>query len=105
MKAVLSPPAVFQSLEGDRVRPGRHVERRRWSIWYDVPEGVKVPTYDAVDQDPEVLPRRLVVAPLGGGEGQDVGAGRPVGDGLAHRAGRLEEGDLGALAAPPGCPR
>ena len=42
-------------------------------------------------------PRRLVVAPLGGVEGQHVGAGGPAGDGLADRAGGLEEGDLRAL--------
>ena len=52
---------------------------------------------DAVDQNLEVLLRRLDVAPLGRLEGELVGAGGQAGDDLAERAGLLEEGDLGPL--------
>src|SRR5439155_1443857 len=55
--------------------------------------------HDAVDQHVEALPGRLVPAALSGVEGQDVGAGRPVADGLAERAGPLEEGDLRTLGS------
>ena len=40
-----------------------------------------------------------MVAPLGGVEGEHVGAGRPAGDGLADRAGVLEEGHLAPWGA------
>ena len=97
MKAVLSPPALSKSLERDRVRPGRDGEHGGGVALVRGPGGGEGADDDAVDQHPEVLPRRLVVAPLGGVEGQHVGAGGPAGDGLAERAGALEEGDLRAL--------
>ena len=90
---------AVQALERDRVRPGGDGERGGGSkSGTTCPRGEGA-DHDAVDQHLEVLLGRLVVAALGGVEGEHVGAGGPAGDGLAERAGPLEEGDLCALGA------
>ena len=88
-----------QPLERDRVRPGGDGERGRWSSdWYDVPEGVKVPTTMPSTRTWKSCRDAWPVAPLGRGEGQHVGAGGPAGDGLAERA----RASGGRRPAPPG---
>ena len=83
-----------QALERNRVRPGRDGERGGDVALVRRARRREGPHHGAVDQHLEILLRRLEVAALGGVEGDHVGAGRPAGDGLAERAGLLEEGDL-----------
>ena len=62
-----------------------------------MPDGREGADDDAVDQDREVLLRRLVVAALRRGEGDRVGAGGQPATAWLNGAGRLEEGDLRPL--------
>ena len=87
-------PGTIQSLEGNRMRPGGDVEYGGGQTLVRSSGGGEGADHDAVNQHPEVLSAAPIVAALGGVEGQDVRAGRPVADGLAERAGLLEEGDL-----------
>ena len=86
-----------QALERDRVSPGGDGERGGGVALVRRARGGEGAHRDPVDQDLEVLHARPGVAALGGVEGQYVGARGPAADGLAERAGPLEEGDLHAL--------
>ena len=79
------------------MRPGGDGERGGGVALVRRARGCEGAHHRAVDQHLEVLLRRLVVAALGGVEGEHVGAGGPAADALAERAGLLEEGDLEPL--------
>src|SRR4051794_41500293 len=79
------------------MRPGGNVEYGGGQTLVRSSGGGEGADHDAVTQHPEVLSAAPIVAALGGAKGQYIGAGRPVADGLAERAGTLEEGDLRTL--------
>ena len=62
------------------MRPGRDGERGGGVALVRRARGREGAHHGAVDQHLEVLLRRLVVAALGGVEGEHVGAGGPAGD-------------------------
>src|SRR5438046_2372424 len=85
-------PGAIQALEGDRVRPGGDVEHGGGEALVRSARGGEGADHDTVNQHPEVLSGRPVVAALGGVEGQDVAAGRPVAHGPAEMTGDSAEG-------------
>ena len=97
MKAVLSPPAESSPWKAIVCDPGGDGEGGGRVAGVAGARRGEGADDAAVDQDLEVLLRRLVVAPLRGVEAQLVAAGGHPGDDLAERAGHLEEGDLGPL--------
>src|SRR5208337_2527883 len=83
--------------EGDGVAAGRHVERGGCVGGVAGAGGGDGARHRAVHQHLDLLVADAFVAPLGGADADQVGAGRREIHHLADRAGRLEEGDLATL--------